>query len=258
MDIKETFNEIMNPVKENINTKLTNPFFGTLIIVWLFHNWELLVTIVNISDYNTIDLKIKAIADHFRNGKSSFLCNFLTCVIYSFGVLIFSYLLLSASLALTIQFARFKKWIFKKTEKSAVVYIEDYLKIKNINESLILENEKNAKEKLEYFEKLEKTSKDIELLTKSKAEFMDTVFYINKVINEYFQSYLKIKKIIESKKRINYNEVVNTDEKKILSSFDEKKIIVIENIHDNIFYTYRFTTEGLLILQYAEIIKIKS
>ncbi|MCG2611495.1 hypothetical protein LZZ90_08240 [Flavobacterium sp. SM15] len=52
-------NEALQSLFSNIRSKFTNPFFGTLIIVWAYRNWELLYTLVNFDeDCTLIDKKI--------------------------------------------------------------------------------------------------------------------------------------------------------------------------------------------------------
>lgn len=39
--------KIFESFVDNIKQKTTNPFFGTLILVWLVRNWELIYTLFN-------------------------------------------------------------------------------------------------------------------------------------------------------------------------------------------------------------------
>lgn len=47
--------------KENIKGKTTNPFFGTLILVWIFHNWRLIYSIFNFDTSSNLDTSVMSI-----------------------------------------------------------------------------------------------------------------------------------------------------------------------------------------------------
>ena len=50
--------DITSSFFDNIKDKTTNPFFGTLIFVWLVRNWDLVYTVFNFdSDCNLEDKK---------------------------------------------------------------------------------------------------------------------------------------------------------------------------------------------------------
>ena len=53
--------EVINSFFKNVKDKLTNPYFGTLILVLLFHHWELLYSIFNFDDRLCLNAKLKSI-----------------------------------------------------------------------------------------------------------------------------------------------------------------------------------------------------
>ena len=53
--------EIINSFFKNIKDKFTNPYFGTLILVLLFHHWELLYITFNFDDNVTLNIKLNSI-----------------------------------------------------------------------------------------------------------------------------------------------------------------------------------------------------
>lgn len=62
----------LNDFFSNIKDKLTNPFFGTLIIVWLTRNWELVYSVFNFD--NNLKLKDKVVfIERYFAGKSFWL-----------------------------------------------------------------------------------------------------------------------------------------------------------------------------------------
>ncbi len=43
----DMLDKIWDGIKDNVLQKTTNPFFGTLIAIWLVHNWQFIYTIFN-------------------------------------------------------------------------------------------------------------------------------------------------------------------------------------------------------------------
>lgn len=51
----------------NVKDKITNPFFGTLIFVWVYRNWDLVYTFFNFDEKTKLDDKIKYFKQYFSN-----------------------------------------------------------------------------------------------------------------------------------------------------------------------------------------------
>ena len=56
---------IIESFVDNIKQKTTNPFFGTLILVWLVRNWELVYTLFNFDNDCTLSDKKQFIRDYY-------------------------------------------------------------------------------------------------------------------------------------------------------------------------------------------------
>lgn len=77
----------------NIKEKLTNPFFGTFILVMLFHHWELWYTLLNFNNYNSLVYKVNFIKAYAHNHLSfgQMICEVLytACyVVLGYGIII--------------------------------------------------------------------------------------------------------------------------------------------------------------------------
>ncbi|CAM3968162.1 hypothetical protein FLCU109888_11490 [Flavobacterium cucumis] len=59
--------EPVNDFFSNIKEKLTNPFFSTLIFVWLVRNWELVYSIFNFDECYTLETKKQFIVSYYRD-----------------------------------------------------------------------------------------------------------------------------------------------------------------------------------------------
>lgn len=88
--------DIFGSLKENLNKKVRNPFFGTLSIVFVLQNWQLFYSLLFFDKIETRVSRIEVIETYITNaGGPSYM--FIKAVGCSFGVLITSYILLNIS-----------------------------------------------------------------------------------------------------------------------------------------------------------------
>lgn len=142
--------DFMSSFKENIKQKTTNPFFGTLIIVWLIDNWELIYTVFNFEEGKKLQEKIDFISKYLA--PSPFLQNLGMCIIISLFILTITYLLLNISrLIVNLYEKQLTPWIYKITDTNSIVLKEDYLFIKSERDELLqkYDNEREQKLKLQ-------------------------------------------------------------------------------------------------------------
>ena len=59
--------EIINSFFSNVKGKMTNPFFGTLILVLIFHHWELIYALFNFNKDLTLDIKLTFIKTYISD-----------------------------------------------------------------------------------------------------------------------------------------------------------------------------------------------
>ena len=111
---------------DNYKGKIRNPFIGTIISVWLIHNWRVPFALFNFDDDCTMQDKINYIADYF--GKQDFWSELGEIIFYSFLILVFTFLLMAISRVLTDTYYKIiepffitkidKKSIFTEIEKT--------------------------------------------------------------------------------------------------------------------------------------------
>jgi len=151
--------------KENLKSKTTNPFFGTLIVVWIIHNWRLLYTFFNFPKEAGLGDRIRFLASYLDT--SAFLRNLLICIGTSILVLILTYLLLNMSRLIVNFYEKvITPWVYKITDQSSVVLKSDYnlmIEERNkIEQKYEMEHESRLKLQNEV-EKLEAKVNDLQL-----------------------------------------------------------------------------------------------
>lgn len=124
--------DVFNSIKGNFKQKTTNPFFGTLILIWICNNWIIIYALFNFDQSYTLENKINFINGHFNADKP--IWNLFVLIGLTFIVLIFSYLLINLS-RLIINFFEKKvtPWIYKISDKNDIV-------LKSVYEELLNEN----------------------------------------------------------------------------------------------------------------------
>jgi len=144
--------------KENFKDKTSNPFFGTLIIVWLTKNWNLFYSIFNFDSGTTLDQKRDFILKHFE--LRPFIETLVICVFEAFVILIVSYFLINLSrLIVNFYEKRVTPLVYKWTDENSIVLKSVYEVSENERKRLEkrVEEEREAKLKLqEDYDKLEK------------------------------------------------------------------------------------------------------
>jgi hypothetical protein len=140
--IKDSLNSILGNIKE----RTTNPFLGTLIVVWVVHNWRLVYSIFYFDRTFKLEQRLGYINRYFND--NPFLSNLLWVVVMTVFVLLFTYFMLSISRLITDTQERIVvPMISKWTDGSSVVLKSDYLVQKEIIKQLELrlEEERLAK-----------------------------------------------------------------------------------------------------------------
>lgn len=141
--VKDTLNSIFDNVKE----RTTNPFLGTLIVVWSIKNWRLIYSLLYFDPKLTLDQRLDKISNHFDG--QSFIWNMLITVAITIVVLLSTYIMLGISRLLTDFYDNviLPKSADLTSKGSAVVLKVDHLKLKEENKLLEarLEEERLAK-----------------------------------------------------------------------------------------------------------------
>lgn len=122
--VKDTLDSIFDNLKE----RTTNPFLGTLLVVWVVKNWKLVYSLL----YFDGNFKLKDRLDYITHyfSERSFIWNMVSVISLTIVVLVFTYALLSMSRLLTDFYDRVViPWISKLTDKGSVVLKIEYVKL---------------------------------------------------------------------------------------------------------------------------------
>ena len=140
--VKDTLNSIFDNLKE----RTTNPFLGTLIVVWVFRNWTLVYGLFNFDKGFTLDKKLKYIADHYQS--QAFVPNLLIVVAITFLVLVSTYCMLTLGRLISDTYDKFVlPYLARITDKSSIVLKTEYKALEEVVKQLEirLEEERLAK-----------------------------------------------------------------------------------------------------------------
>ena len=129
--LKDTLNSVLDNIKE----RTTNPFLGTLLVVWTIRNWNLVYAIFTFNGNSNLHSRLSYIQQHFRH--QSFFCNMLISILITMAVLVSTYLFLALSRLLTDSYDKIVlPWIAKITDKSSVVLKTEYLALQDVVKQL--------------------------------------------------------------------------------------------------------------------------
>lgn len=147
--------EIINSFFNNIKDKLTNPFFGTLILVLLIDHWELWYSIFNFDSDCTLNDKIILIKNYSDKHLTFqiFTCNILQAILFMF----LGYMIIVGTRSLVI-------WV----EFGLMPYITG--KIINKNVVRKTEYDQVVIEREEYFDQYEEQRKNVRTFSKTIDE----------------------------------------------------------------------------------------
>ena len=135
--------DIFLSFRDNFKEKTTNPFLGTYLIIWMIRNWELVYSLFNFDSQDTLEIKVEFIKEYYKN--NSFIEGVFWNIVWTFGILIITFILLNISRAIVNLFEKqLKPWIYKLTDSKS--RLES--RIKSLEEE-ILEREKAVTEKEE-------------------------------------------------------------------------------------------------------------
>lgn len=111
--IKDTFISF----KDNFKERISNPFLGTYLAVWLIRNWDLIYSLFNFDDEYSLKEKIKFIESYYENHE--FLVDLSINILWTFAVLITTYILMNLSRLIVNLFEkRLSPWIYQITDSN--------------------------------------------------------------------------------------------------------------------------------------------
>jgi sRNA-binding regulator protein Hfq len=129
--IKDSLNSILDNIKE----RATNPFLGTLIVVWTVHNWKLVYSIFYFESSFKLINRLEYIDKYFND--RPFVWNLFIVVGITILVLLFTYLMLTVSRLITdTQERMVLPLISKWTDKTSVVLKTEHFALQDVVKQL--------------------------------------------------------------------------------------------------------------------------
>lgn len=222
--------EVINSFFSNIKDKLTNPYFGTLILVIIIHHWELWYSVFNFDSVCTLKDKIRYIKNYSNINLTweVLIWDIFNAIIF----MLFGYLIIvgTRSLVMWVEF-QLMPMITGKIVNKNVVRKSDYDAV--------------VKEREEYFDQYEEQRKNVRIFSKTIDEQTEQIKQKNEtLLNQSTTITNTIKELDDNKKKLetaNLNNKKNTQEIQslresfnMLKSDNETKLKQLED-YSNIF-----------------------
>ena len=241
--------DIFGSLKENLNKKVRNPFFGTLAIVFVLQNWQLFYSLLffDSSDNRTVRIDI---IESYITQKGGTTKMFLMAVLCSFIVMTISYSLLNASAFISNLFdARVHPWIVNLATKGAKIVTKEkhdllaerYAKLENQldderkkrYEALL--RAEDAEKKIEEMQKNISYSTEVARIQETNSLNPEKV--VNVILKEPFgiEVFKRVVQNINSKKSYSYS---SPEENSII------KLLTLYGVISGDFLGYTFTPFG--------------
>lgn len=189
--------EIINSFFNNIKDKLTNPFFGTLILVLLIDHWELWYSIFNFDSDCTLNDKI-ALIKTYSDDHLTFLLftyNILQAIVFMF----LGYLIIVGTRGIVM-------WV----EFGLMPYITKIIINKNVVRKV--EYDQVVMEREEYFDQYEEQRKNVRIFSKTIDEQTEQIKQKDETLLEQSNTITKsIRELDMTKNTLTRCETENTN-----------------------------------------------
>ena len=246
---------------DNFKEKTKNPFLGSYLLVWLVRNWELVYTIFNFDKDCTLADKKTFISEYYK--KDDFVENLLTNILWTFGLLILTYILLNISrFIVNLSDKQLTPWIYKITDSKSIVLKSEYERVRAENDDLQvrLDKERESKSRLEnriknleteILEISKDNSADVsnkkEEETSSESKSRDTT---SSILYRKLKEQNLLKEFVSICTMINRGDAISNDYKS-KDYFIEQGLIIFSSAYGSSAKKYRITSEGESVLKLA-------
>ncbi|WKK84088.2 hypothetical protein QYS48_17935 [Marivirga arenosa] len=261
--------------KDNFRERISNPFLGTYLVVWLIRNWDLIYSLFNFDNGTTLQEKLKFIEEYYEN--LEFLVDLSINILWTFAVLITTYILMNISRLIVNLFEkRLSPWIYQITDSKSIVKKSVHENLEKRLEAIQIRYEKEKEARIRVEDELEALE---EKLAKSKKD-EDKGVYVGlqdegKEIEENSSTSkgLKpnkaekiVKKIIEEDKAKVFLEIarktlkkedIPTQESKNLDFFLDYRLIKITD-KDDFDHWYKVELSELGLMVYHQLVELES
>ena len=184
--------EVINSFFSNIKDKMTNPFFGTLVIVLIMHHWELIFLVFNFDIDCTLNDKIVLIDNYLSENITwrSFLIDAVKALIYMLTA--YMMIVFTRSLVMWVEFwlmpaitgRIINKNVVKKSEFDKAVIERDNF----------FDQYQKQRENVRHFsDTVDKQIEQIKLKDKYLIEKVDKITELSKSLNQLEIEYNKLK-----------------------------------------------------------------
>jgi len=235
--------DVWNSFKDNIKDRITNPFLGTFIIVWIAHNWEVVYSFFYFDKGSKLETKIKYFKDYW--GDKSFFWNLMYVAAITLGILIITYLFLAFSRYLANLFENVVVPVIHKISKGKIVTAETHQVALDriISLEAKVEAERKAKneaisERDEFEKKAFGQTEKVEI--KDEAEIIEQFDDIIEALHNNYKEDEIEKTFVEISKRRSQSNDNGVADFLLKYGF----IIVSSRTNDGSGFYYNFTKEG--------------
>lgn len=185
-------NDIYEGIKDNFK-KARNPFFATLITVWIIRNWKLIYAVFTFDKNYDFNDRVKYLSDYFGGNYSSFwdfwrtfYGDLVICILVSIIVFIISLLFKNWSRwGAEIADAQIRKWT-QKIKKTPT--LEEYNVLFKEKQDFVLKSEKVSNTNFELEARIDSLKNQIssrdEIIAKKEKDIIDVNKSYNNMMNE--------------------------------------------------------------------------
>lgn len=133
MEIKATIESFY----ENAKERLTNPFLGTFMIIWIIKNYRFCFAVFNFDKDQNLEAKLNFIKNEFPLNR--FCANTINTILLTFLVLIVTYLLLTLSRFITDFYIKVAlPWVINVFDGKRIFTNEQFENIEIVNSELLI------------------------------------------------------------------------------------------------------------------------
>ena len=248
------FKKIFESCEDSIVRRVSNPYFGTYILVFFIDNWQLFYTLFSFSQDETRADRIAIITDYINQaGGLSWL--FGKCALVAFAPFIIYYLLLNISGYISNNFElRVKPWLLKKVDNGLVVDKVEYDNLLNQYGELQTKFDKERKERVQAEAERDKSTKTLMMSQVNKQDttkdetnsisVIDNIEYSATKLTKYFESHYRdsFKKLIYA---IRNNQSITAELTTIYKEAITYNIVEVDTVDEEI----RFTKLGNQVVE---------
>lgn len=157
-------------LRDSVKQKTANPFLITLLIVWLFRNYESLFKLMSSAENISFNEKAEVLDGLLK--PEHLIANLFQCVFIALILLTIIYLLLNLSrLIINFYEKTVTPWVYKVTDKSSVVLKDTYEASLLENRNILNRFEEERDKRIKLEGEIESLEKRIRTLVAEKENF---------------------------------------------------------------------------------------